>query len=147
MSDEEKPEPFELPPEILAMHDRMRTRVIALCEAYGYGFVMHEAERAWREKEEREGRPGSQHTVGPCGVFTERCNHGGRPTASGCDLCFGCGWVFKREGPTRAAELEAAAVAFVTAFRAADFDHDIPDEHPAADAFRALRKLLPPEAT
>lgn len=74
------------------------SRVATLCEAIGYGRVMAEASRLWRDKLVELGHPGGEHVVGPCAGETVPCPHPQSRTgsASGCDWCCGSGWVTAR---------------------------------------------------
>jgi hypothetical protein len=75
--------------EIERMNDRHSMMVKNLCEQLGYGFVMTIASWLWIEKD-----PSGAIVTGPCAAFTKPCNHNGLPGHK-CDLCYGCGWVFK----------------------------------------------------
>jgi len=66
--------------------DEQRAHVEALCEAYGYGFVIHEASAAWTRIS-----PRGAFVVGPCRACTVPCGCDGA-----CDWCDGCGWLTRR---------------------------------------------------
>lgn len=83
-----------IPPHIREAQKRDAFEVEKLCERVGYGFVMHEASRLWRERDEF-GAKGA-HTVGPCVVMTEPCKHWGARKGDHCDWCCGAGWVTKK---------------------------------------------------
>lgn len=80
--------------QIDAMNARDTSAVIALCERIGYGFVMHEAARAWARKDDV-----AAHTVGPARCCTTPCNH---RSGSSCEKCYGCGWTFRKAAPKKA---------------------------------------------
>lgn len=75
------------------------SKIAALCDAVGYGRVMHEASRLWRTLSVADGHPGGEFVVGPCAAETAPCPHPETPPpgiASRCDWCCGSGWVTKR---------------------------------------------------
>lgn len=80
---------MDIPDRIKRLHTRDREAVRELCEAVGYGFVMHEAEKLWREKATSEGLAGSEHTTGPCAVFMVPCPCRKRVDGPSCDWCCG----------------------------------------------------------
>lgn len=75
------------PKGIEAMNARDTAEVVDLCKRLGFGFVMHEASKAWAQIDAI-----GSFTIGPCRAFTEPCACG---RTSDCDLCYGCGWQFK----------------------------------------------------
>lgn len=85
-----------IPPHVLAKQKADTERVRQLCEELGYGFVIGQASDLWRKKDST-----GAHVVGPCAFFTAPCPCERRGS---CDLCYGCGWNFKK------AELENGKV-------------------------------------
>lgn len=75
-------------------------RVRELGRQVGYGFMMNEASRHWKEDLEAEvGHGGGAFSVGPCQSSTTPCGctfpGGARDRFESCDVCYGCGWRFK----------------------------------------------------
>ena len=80
---------------VMAKAERLRAagfdEVERLCKRLGYGFVMHEASRAWRMNAEVGG---TGMMVGPHRSSVVKCPC---PDADPhCDWCCGAGWVTKR---------------------------------------------------
>lgn len=96
-------------PELRAIHAAQTEEVRHLCQAIGYGRVMNEAERLWREHESTLGHDASiVPAIGPPRRFLVACMCAeARPTRQGdCEWCCGTGRVTKR---VRRAMLDADA--------------------------------------
>lgn len=74
------------------IHEAGVKKVQELCDSEGYGFVMQVASKLWLNSDSK-----GALVVGPCAHFTRKCHC--PPTERGsCDLCYGCGWVFRQDG-------------------------------------------------
>ncbi len=83
--------------------------LLTLCEAHGYGWVMHEAERLWGKKIRSNpalyGPAGGEHTCGPCAVFMVPCGcRESTDESYPCDWCCGAGRVTERVREAQRAE-------------------------------------------
>ena len=87
--------------DVAGLNRAATERVRQLCEGEGFGFVMHEAERLWRDWIRRNGHPtGAEFTCGPCAASmvacpcAEKLRSGAIEVA--CDWCCGALRVTKR---------------------------------------------------
>ncbi len=74
------------------IHEAGVKRVQELCNSEGYGFVMFVASKLWLNSDSM-----GALVVGPCAHFTRPCSC---QRLASCDLCHGCGWVFRQEAKT-----------------------------------------------
>lgn len=68
--------------------------VYELGERIGYGRLMQLAEQLWAKSADAGGRPGANHTCGPCAALLVPCTHQGDEPHK-CDWCAGTGRVTK----------------------------------------------------